>query len=52
MDLPFDPKNQYSIPYFWGTVGIVYNPELLGDNEITGWNDLWDPELRNEILNG
>ena len=26
LDLPFDPKNKYSIPYFWGTVGIVYNP--------------------------
>lgn len=50
MDLPFDPKNQYSIPYFWGTVGIVYNPELLGEKKMKGWNDLWDPELRNEIL--
>lgn len=27
MDLPFDPDNKYSIPYFWGTVGILYNPE-------------------------
>ena len=50
MNLPFDPRNKYSIPYFWGTVGIVYNPELLGEKKITGWNDLWDPELSNEIL--
>ncbi|WP_071396483.1 ABC transporter substrate-binding protein [Bacillus tuaregi] len=50
MDLPFDPGNQYSIPYFWGTVGIVYNPELLGDIELKGWNDLWNPELKNDIL--
>ena len=28
IDLPFDPGNKYSIPYFWGTVGIVYNPEF------------------------
>ncbi|WP_394236674.1 PotD/PotF family extracellular solute-binding protein [Niallia oryzisoli] len=50
MDLPFDPGNRYSIPYFWGTVGIVYNPEILGDFEIKGWNDLWNPVLKNEIL--
>ena len=50
MDLPFDPKNRYSIPYFWGTVGIVYNPTLLGGIEITSWNDLWDLALKNQIL--
>lgn len=50
LDLPFDPKNRYSVPYFWGTVGIAYNPELLPDLEITGWNDLWDERLKNEIL--
>ncbi|MBO0959723.1 ABC transporter substrate-binding protein [Neobacillus sp. MM2021_6] len=50
MDLPFDPKNKYSVPYFWGTVGIVYNPKMLNGKKITSWNDLWDPALRNEIL--
>lgn len=50
LDLPFDPKNRYSVPYFWGTVGIAYNPELLPDLEITSWNDLWDERLKNEIL--
>ncbi|WP_419882697.1 ABC transporter substrate-binding protein [Peribacillus sp. B-H-3] len=50
MDLPFDPKNKYSIPYFWGTVGIVYNPKLLGNKKITSWDDLWDKDLRNQIL--
>ncbi|MCJ8009795.1 PotD/PotF family extracellular solute-binding protein [Lederbergia wuyishanensis] len=50
MDLSFDPKNQYSIPYFWGTVGIVYNPKMLGGKEIKSWNDLWDPEFKNQIF--
>lgn len=50
MDLPFDPGNQYSVPYFWGTVGIVFNREMTGDMEFTSWNDLWDPKLKNEIL--
>ncbi|QNG60015.1 ABC transporter substrate-binding protein [Bacillus sp. PAMC26568] len=50
MDLPFDPENKYSIPYFWGTVGIVYNPTMIDGKKISSWNDLWDPDLRNEIL--
>lgn len=50
MNLPFDPDNKYSVPYFWGTVGIVYNPEMLDGMEMTSWNDLWDPSLKNEIL--
>lgn len=50
LDLPFDPGNQYSVPYFWGTVGIVFNPEMLGDIEISSWNDLWNPDLKNQII--
>ncbi|MEK8130719.1 ABC transporter substrate-binding protein [Paenibacillus filicis] len=50
MNLPFDRGNQYSIPYFWGTVGILYNREMLGGREIHGWADLWDESLRNQIL--
>ncbi|MGD8189525.1 ABC transporter substrate-binding protein [Brevibacillus ginsengisoli] len=50
LNLSFDPNNQYSVPYFWGTVGIIYNPEMLGGKQITSWNDLWSPDLRNQIL--
>lgn len=50
MDLSFDPNNEYSIPYFWGTVGIAYNPKMLGGKELTSWNDLWDPDLENQIF--
>ena len=50
MDLAFDPGNEYSIPYFWGTVGIVYNPSMLNGKPITSWNDLWDKDLENQIL--
>ncbi|MFD2703340.1 ABC transporter substrate-binding protein [Paenibacillus shunpengii] len=49
MDLSFDPGNEYSIPYFWGTVGVVFNPELT-DLTFKSWDDLWDPSLRNQIL--
>ncbi|WP_445661533.1 ABC transporter substrate-binding protein [Bacillus sp. FSL K6-3431] len=50
LDLSFDENNEYSIPYFWGTFGIVYNPKMLGGTEITSWNDLWDPKLKNQIF--
>lgn len=50
INLPFDPGNKYSVPYFWGTVGIVYHPELIGDKKIEGWNDLWDEAFKNDIL--
>lgn len=50
MDLSFDEGNKYSIPYFWGTVGIVYNPELVDGLKFESWNDLWDPRLKNQIL--
>ncbi|MFD1852070.1 ABC transporter substrate-binding protein [Oceanobacillus bengalensis] len=50
MDLAFDPGNKYSVPYFWGTVGIVYNKEMLGDMTFSSWDDLWNPSLENEIL--
>ena len=49
MDLSFDPGNRYSVPYFWGTVGILYNPEAF-EEPPTSWNALWDPSLKNDIL--
>lgn len=45
----FDPKNQYSIPYFWGTLGIVYNTELV-KTAPKHWSDLWRPEYKNSIM--
>lgn len=50
MNLSFDDNNKYSIPYFWGTVGIIYNPKLLPDKKFESWNDLWDKDLENQIL--
>lgn len=50
LDLPFDRGNEYSVPYFWGTFGILYNSGMLGGRAISCWNDLWDESFRNEIL--
>ena len=49
----FDPENRYSVPYTWGTVGIIYNTkklEKLGVPAPTKWSDLWDERLKGEIL--
>ena len=50
LDLSFDPKNEFSIPYFWGTVGVVFNPSLLDGQTFDSWDALWDPSLKGQIL--
>ena len=39
----YDPTGEYSVAYMWGTVGILYNPELV-DHEVTSWQDIFDLE--------
>lgn len=50
MDLSFDPGNQYSVPYFWGTLGILYNTKVIDEADIQSWNDLWDPQFDSSIM--
>ena len=45
----FDPGNKYSVPYAWGTVGILYNKTMV-DDEIDSWNILWDEKYKDNIL--
>lgn len=49
--MDFDPNNDYSIPYFWGTVGLVYNKNNVSkqDLEKEGWNILLDQKYNNRI---
>ena len=49
----FDPQNKFSVPYCWGTVGIIYNTKRikeLGVPAPTKWADLWDERYKGEIL--
>lgn len=50
LDLPFDPDNTYSLPYFWGTLGIAFNPTLLNGQTFESWENLWDPSLTQQIV--
>lgn len=48
---PFDPKDEYSVPYFWGNVGLVYNNEnvALSDLETEGWKILADTKYKGKV---
>lgn len=45
----FDPENKYSVPYFWGTVGIIYNKNMITETDF-GWEILWDEKYTDKIL--
>ena len=45
----FDPGNLYSVPYCWGTVGILYNKTMV-DEPIDSWSVLWDEKYKDNIL--
>lgn len=45
----FDPGNKYSVPYCWGTVGILYNKTMVS-KPITSWSVLWDEQYADNIL--
>lgn len=49
--LPYDPKNEYSIPYFWGTVGIVYDKRKVSEEDLEkdGWDIFLDQKFKGDI---
>lgn len=50
LNQPYDPNNDYSIPYLWGTTGIGYNAEQIPAGRLSSWADLWAPEYKNKLL--
>ena len=53
MSREFDPENLYSVPYTWGTVGILYNTKTIEERGLPvpkKWSDLWNPAYKGEIL--
>ncbi|AVK61738.1 spermidine/putrescine ABC transporter substrate-binding protein [Lactobacillus sp. CBA3605] len=50
LNLAFDRHNQYSVPYFWGTLGIIYNDKTVQPGSIQHWQDLWSQKYRNKIM--
>ena len=50
IDKDFDRNNKYSIPYFWGTLGIIYNDKFVKTSEVQHWDQLWNPNSKDSIM--
>ena len=48
-NLSYDPENKYTVPYAWGTVGIIYNTAVVKE-EITSWSVLFDDDYAGQVL--
>ena len=46
----YDPENKYSVPYTWGTVGILYNTKYVDEADVTGWDLLWNEKYTGKTL--
>ena len=46
----YDPSGEYSVPYMWGTVGILYNTKYVDAEDVTGWELLWNEKYAGKIL--
>ena len=47
--LSYDPDNKYTVPYTWGTLGIIYNTTMV-DEEITSWDAMFDEKYAGQVL--
>ncbi|MBR6916796.1 MAG: ABC transporter substrate-binding protein [Clostridia bacterium] len=51
IDSSYDPTHEYSVPYMWGVVGIIYNTTLIDENDdLETWDILWDAKYTGSIL--
>ncbi|MBQ5749115.1 MAG: spermidine/putrescine ABC transporter substrate-binding protein, partial [Oscillospiraceae bacterium] len=46
----YDPENKYSVPYTWGTVGLIYNKDYVSDEDAQSWSCLWNKKYEGKIL--
>ena len=47
--MSYDPENKYTVPYTWGTLGIIYNTTMV-DEEITSWDAMFDTKYAGQVL--
>ena len=45
----YDKGNKYSVPYLWGTVGILYNKTMVDEKDVNSWDVLWNPKYEGKI---
>ena len=49
LNMEYDPEQKYSVPYFWGTVGILYNKKMIKEKP-ESWSVLWDKKYKDNII--
>lgn len=49
LDLPMDPGNKYSVPYMFGTIGIIYDQNVVTE-EVDSWDILWDEKYKDKVF--
>ena len=49
LNLDIDPGNKYSVPYMFGTVGLIYNKDVIKE-DVDSWDILWDEKYKNKIF--
>lgn len=47
--MSYDKENKYSVPFFWGTVGIIYNTEKYPEG-FSKWADLWNEKYKKDMV--
>lgn len=50
LNQPFDPDNNYSVPFMWGTTGIGVNAKYIDPASVTKWKDLWREEYKGKLM--
>ncbi len=46
----YDPENLYSVPYTWGSVGVIYNTAYVDEEDVGSWDLLWNEDYAGKIL--
>ena len=49
LNLDIDPSNKYSVPYMFGTVGLIYNKDVVKE-KVDSWDILWDEKYKNKVF--
>ena len=49
-NLDYDPEGEYSVPYMWGTMGILYNKDMVDEEDMDSWDAIYDKKYKNKIF--
>ena len=46
----YDPENAHSVPYMCGTLGILYTPDQVDEEDMHSWSVLWNEKYKGKVL--